>query len=516
MSGTNPKVQVRPRLRSRIGVKPKSANAVTLLEDDVEQTRQRIENWMGLRSTNDDAEVSQEGSYNECDYDSSSPESQHDEKEESSSVAITSHSKHAKSILKTPKYTMRPLAEKQSTQDTVVEPEASSLSWNLTQANPRTDQSEEVTSDSPTIICKDLVVERDPTKPMLKRKVHPHAPNLHSHSAVEGYVPFSASPSAATLPESTTPSPNLDASDYSRNPEVAPNKDASMSEIDDSAPLILNSLEELFQAAGKQLPQHEPSKITPDTKLLEADIAFSVMTQEAYNGKLAALKEQHEEERQAQLKVFVGMDDIFDDDGSSKDGDTSDEDDLLDVLMGDGQKNEDDYFDDYGNEDEVECAPRPFRLLWETLSQWITPEAVQYITHLTTTSNDDASDEQWRSPIIERTDVEASRCAGLMAMVKLYLPRSLEELHFAQELRRTADNRLGELLRMFNYVEEAPKLPVKLWKAMTCILLEIVLVEQRRSGYDGMVLPPSIASIEMTIDEYRYLSKSAVKSFGVP
>lgn len=103
-----------------------------------------------------------------------------------------------------------------------------------------------------------------------------------------------------------------------------------------------------------------------------------------------------------------------------------------------------------------------------------------------------------------------------MAMVKLYLPKCLEELGFTQELRRTADTRLGELLRMFSYVQEAPKFPVKLWKAVTCILLEIVLVEHQQVQHNQMKLPTSITAIDMTVDEYRYLTRSAVKAFGVP
>lgn len=420
------------------------------------------------------------------------------------------------SILKTAKYSQKPLPGRQPTgsQRQAAEQPRTPLSTQEEDGSSACSPQVDVAPvDSTSFVCKDLVVERDPTKPALQRKLKAHARKSKSHSAVEGYVPSLAS----SIPSNTSIATACsDRTGSVQTTDSGESGDTVASKNDDSSPLVLNSLEELFEAAGMNLPEQAPHKITADTKLVEADIAFSVMSHDEYNGKLAELREQHEEERKAQLRIFTGTEDIFDQDDNSTERDSSDDedDDLLDMLMG-AQINEDDYFDDVDQE-EMERLPRPFRLLWETFSEWITPQAVDYLTFLKDSVANDSLDRKWREPVMERSDIEASRCAGLMAMVKLYLPKCLEELGFAQELRRTADMRLGELLRMFNYVQEAPKFPVKLWKAMTCILLAIVLAEHHNEQNEQITLPPCIKAIEMTMDEYRYLSRSAVKAFGVP
>lgn len=429
-----------------------------------------------------------------------------------------SPSKPAKSILRTPKYTKKDSSELTMTTSaggTTALPQqsqGSKVSPELEETLPTVAAAEESSSG---VICKNMVVERDPTKPMFKRKTKPRPTSAHSHSAVEGYVPLTASDSATS---------GSAAKKAKEDPNTSETPDSDQ-DFKDAPPLILNSLEDLFQAAGKPLPlQHDPNKITADTQLLEADIAFSVMTQDQYDGKLSELREQHEEERQAQLRIFMGKDDIFegesDDDHSQNSDDDEDEDDLLEMLMGgDEEEENDEYFKEDAEDEETERQPRAFRLLWETLSEWITPEAAQYISHLAALAaapDDAVSPSQWKPPVIERSDVEASRCAGLMAMVKLYLPKSLEELGYSSELRRTADQRLGELLRTFCYVQEAPKFPVKLWKAMTCILLEIVMFEQNGNGKTGgekKALPLSVATVEMTTAEYHYMTRSAIQTF---
>ena len=72
--------------------------------------------------------------------------------------------------------------------------------------------------------------------------------------------------------------------------------------------------------------------------------------------------------------------------------------------------------------------------------------------------------------------------------------------------------RLGDLLRTFDYSREAPKLGVKMWKAITCILLDMVMVETRREASVETV-PPAVSAVEMSLDEYRYLTRSSVQTF---
>jgi hypothetical protein len=502
MSAAASSKQIRPKVRSKTTKLTENGNkSDARLDQDtqVEETRQRMENWMGLGGSSDNDTTSRKspGVTLKLDLDtassSSTPATQQALQDEDTTVVVAN--KPAKSILKTPKYTKQlPINSSSLSHASTVSPDSF--------------------EDPQKAICRNVVVERDPTLPMRKRKIKPRLPSEQSHSAVEGYVPSIAS---ITSPAATSAVVHFDETQTSQE-----QNSASAEENADTSDLVLNSLEELFEAAGEA--QHDSHKITDDTKLLEADIAFSVMTQDQYDSKLSELKEQHEEEREAQLKVFMGTDQIFQGEDMSQEEELSDEDDeeeLLEMFMGGDEENADDYFDDGGDQDdEVEIQPRAFRLLWDTLLEWITHEAVQYIAYLTETATDSSSSQlSWTPPRIDRSDVEASRCAGLMAMVKLYLPKSLEELGYQSELRRTADMRLGELLRSFNFVQDAPKLPVKLWKAMTCILLEIVLVE--RSTKDEintkkMALPPSVANVEMTMEEYRYLTRSAFKTFRMP
>ena len=74
-----------------------------------------------------------------------------------------------------------------------------------------------------------------------------------------------------------------------------------------------------------------------------------------------------------------------------------------------------------------------------------------------------------------------------------------------------AKGRLGDFLRTFDYSREAPKLGVKMWKAITCILLDMVMVETREASVE--TVPPAVSAVEMSLDEYRYLTRSAVQTF---
>jgi hypothetical protein len=516
MPETSSNKHVHPKNRRKASVS--SSSTLTSLVrsvndgDYVEETRKSFDRWMGLQR------MKTTGKPTETQPQENTDSSTAEVVSEAPSKIAPSHSP-SKSILRTPKYT------KQSPQNYSVTGNHDDVQEKATKKDLQADPN--VVSES-EYVCKGIVVERDPTKPMRKRNVKPRTQVADSHATVEGYVP-----SIAVAPSDSEPSrrdvagaPLFSNSQQTATKIDSTNIQASIAVKDDSTtrddkenPIILNSLEDLFEATG-DLPSeqsHDRNKITPDTKLVEADIAFSVMTQEQYRSKLTELRKQHEEERQSHLKVFMGIDDIFDEKCVEDDGEASDQDeeDLMEILMGGNEMGEEDYYHNNAEDDDTQAPqPRVFRLLWETLAEWFTPEAAQYLSHLAAgTLHSDSPGTLWKPRAIERSDIEASRCAGLMAMVKLYLPKILEELGFPQELRRTADIRLGELLRSFSYVLEAPKLPVKLWKAMTCILLEIVMVEQHKGKI--MTFPPSVSAVGMTQDEYRYLSRTAVKVLGV-
>lgn len=531
------KRQIRPKLRSSKPDHPSRAPPLSDGDDSVEEIKKRMDNWMSLGDTGP-LGGSNNGHSNSCSTSLASlqPDSKDVPKNMSAGEIKTNDKKGTKSILKIPKYT-----KKLQIQGHMKRTDDSTKGLEYTEKSVPNDGNTIASETDAATICKSIVVERDPTRPMRKRKVKPRQSDVGvSHTTVEGYTPSVVAAAVGSIESSkhpevpSTPSAENSASEGLDTPFAQSSTDyddATTAQIgsvfnedtDKSGdePLILNTLEELFIASGEVpiTPSHDPNKITPDAQLLEADIAFAVMTQDQYDGNLSKLREQHEEERQEQLRIFTGTVDIFNEGSVDEEGGVSDEesDDLMEMFMEDEDADEENYFLDSeiaDDEDDHERQPRVFRLLWETLAEWFTSEAARYLSHLSTVIADgNPAETSWKSYIIERSDIEASRCAGLMAVVKLYLPKVIEELGLPQELRRTADLRLGELLRSFSYVLEAPKLPVKLWKAMTCVFLEIVLVEQHKG--DILVVPPSAQAVGLTKDEYRYLVRDAVKSLGV-
>ena len=49
---------------------------------------------------------------------------------------------------------------------------------------------------------------------------------------------------------------------------------------------------------------------------------------------------------------------------------------------------------------------------------------------------------------------------------------------------------------------------------MTTILLDLVLVETREKDTASIVVPPSAKAVGMAIEEFRYITRSAVQGFG--
>ncbi|KAL3935419.1 MAG: hypothetical protein SGBAC_009058 [Bacillariaceae sp.] len=354
------------------------------------------------------------------------------------------------------------------------------------------------------------------------RKTRPKdATTTMSHDTIEGYQPSQThQPAVSFTPQ--TYSTSTEEQKAPRNTQ--PNHESANSLADEEEPqIILSSFEELFEAAGNEMPA-DRNKITPDTKLVEADLSFSVMTQEHYGEKMTEMKREIAQEQQDMYRMFMGNEKVFGDE-SSGDGEESDDDDdnseeeLQNLFMEQEMDMDvDDYYQD-DDDDEVDDSeqtnntPRAFSLIWGALSRWWTPEAVAWMARLENQSSaDDGSlygNNNW-SPHVDRSDIGASRCAGLMAMVKLYLPSSMSELSFPQELQRTAESRIGDWLRTFDYSAEAPKLPVKMWRAISCMLLDMVLVESRKPVEK---LPPSVVAVGISLDEYKYLTRSAVQAF---
>eukprot|EP00533_Pseudo-nitzschia_delicatissima_P002463 CAMPEP_0116104180 /NCGR_PEP_ID=MMETSP0327-20121206/14307_1 /TAXON_ID=44447 /ORGANISM="Pseudo-nitzschia delicatissima, Strain B596" /LENGTH=513 /DNA_ID=CAMNT_0003596393 /DNA_START=107 /DNA_END=1648 /DNA_ORIENTATION=+ len=494
---------IRPRVQRKSPKAKSNTNDDTNKTDvEIEATRQRMESWMGLGSNNKTTSNSNAQTVSKAAH-------------KTATVITSNHQKPTNqpkskpaSILKTPKYSNKSSVVaigapethgKQSSPGAVVVSADSVPPSTIVSSDNIPDAAKSKPKKS-SFICKDIVVERDPSIAAAKRKAfrRKEAATAANSTSIEGYLPGMA----PIMPNKATTNRRND------NDELTNGSENNINNKNE--PLIIDSLEDLMKAAGQSLPEN-PDKITPDTKLVEANISFSVMTQDQYETKLPNLKEEQEEERQKQLEMFMGKHDIFDDESlegqleNDNDSDDDDDDDaVMELLMG----------SDLDTDDEVEPAERPlqikaFSLLWEALTNWMTHQTVIYMKSLESGKVDNALRE-W-TPMVDRSDIGASRCAGVLAMLRLYIGQCLEELGHPIESRKTADKRFSDLMRTFDYSRENPKLTAGHWRAMACVLLDACLVETR-SG-TAKVPPTSVAKMGMTLAEFEYLSRKAVLIF---
>jgi len=216
------------------------------------------------------------------------------------------------------------------------------------------------------------------------------------------------------------------------------------------------------------------------------------------------------------------------------DGDNEYDDDEENVGYANPADDDDNYGDDggRGNESGSGNSPRLFMVLWKALSQWVTPKAVQYVRggDPIIFSNGDVDDNY------EDNDYYWQRCAGLMAQLQIHLSDCFGQVCDARRRNYCsgsgkvgmdllqAQRRLSELLRSFDYALPNPKLKSGQVKALCCVLLDIVLdfdVDDSITVKDIFVdskevLLPKCCREDMTVEEYRYLTRSAFINFGIP
>lgn len=237
--------------------------------------------------------------------------------------------------------------------------------------------------------------------------------------------------------------------------------------------------------------------VTPD--VIEADLEFSVFSKQEYD----ELDVDDEEQPDQPADAFRGRFDIFSND---EDDDDIDSDPVFAGLNGEDDEalwsdNDEDL------EETIPPEPRAFIKLWDALAGWVTPEAVALINEWHEGDNVEASPD-W-VPVVDTSDIAASRCAGLMALLHMHLARCLKELGYSIDIDRVAKHRLADLLRTFNYSQSTARLDTGLWRAMTCVLLCIALSGKDERPTD---VPPSVKAVGLTIEEYTYLAKSCFKS----
>eukprot|EP00531_Pseudo-nitzschia_arenysensis_P018091 CAMPEP_0116126198 /NCGR_PEP_ID=MMETSP0329-20121206/6209_1 /TAXON_ID=697910 /ORGANISM="Pseudo-nitzschia arenysensis, Strain B593" /LENGTH=575 /DNA_ID=CAMNT_0003620275 /DNA_START=78 /DNA_END=1805 /DNA_ORIENTATION=- len=552
---------IRPRVQRKSPRPNKSSNPATndvnnnsKTNVEIEETRKRMESWMGLgnkkTTTKAEATTTTTTTTKTTTINAAAAAST---AIASNQIATKQTKKQPVSILKTPKYSQKSSVVAVNSDAIHPKTTTTATATTSTDSNPVVlplesttivgggdgNNDDNYTLPSTTnarkkssVICKDIVVERDPSMATTKRKMFRHR-KVANPASIEGYVP------AMGANQTTSTSSRTRNAENTTNKSNNSNKDETNNDADndDNTPLIIDSLEGLMKAAGEPLPEN-PDKITPDTQVVEANISFSVMTQDQYETNLPTMKEEQEEERQKQLEVFMGKQNIFDDDddesveGALDQDDDDDDDAVMELLLGSDIEDEDE-------EDEPErpLQVKAFTLLWDALTNWMTHETVVWMKALQEKQNnnnqtmcdnnpatfglllgdnDDDDDKEW-APMVDKSDIGASRCAGVLAMLRLYLGQCMDELGHKVESRRKADKRLNDLMRTFDYSRENPKLSSAHWKAMACILLDAVMIESRNHQDKLLVvqqqLPPSVAKVGMSSAEFEYLSRKAVLVF---
>jgi hypothetical protein len=277
-------------------------------------------------------------------------------------------------------------------------------------------------------------------------------------------------------------------------PQLMPNMDpravegyTPKSEGEDDKDVVISSLSDLMEKAG-MLPDQDS---TEAPQVVEANLEFSVMSKQEYEEE-----EGHEEEEKPDqpAEAFQGRFDVFSDDDDDDD----------DPVFSDFMTDADDRI-----EETPAAEPRAFINLWETLSAWVTPEAVELLKEWHEGDTMEVSPD-W-VPVVDTSEIAASRCAGLMALLNMNLRRSLKELGHPSDVDRVAKHRLADLLRTFNYSRPTARLDTGMWRAMTCVLLCIVLSKKDDKSIDT---PASAAAVGIAVDEYTYLTQSCFKSLA--
>jgi hypothetical protein len=356
-------------------------------------------------------------------------------------------------------------------------------------------EAEEVVNETPPVlVVQEFVVERpkrSKTKASIRQPSHNNSKKsvgVKSPLEVEGYTPRTQ----ATTTFRAVSKAAVEATEQTTLKIVKEATDGSADD-DEDEPLIFNSLADMMAMAGTLPDQDDVPAV------LEAELNFSCADPAEY------MEEQQE--------IFLGKQHIFEDDDDENTEPHSDEDDeeedgcLFDVLGLGGGGSEDD--------EEVEPVPPPraFIQLWTAIAQWVTPQAVAFVRNVHANQQQQEASQHLLAPSFDRSDVGASRCGGLMAALHLHTARCWNSLGQPADDLRAAETVLADLVRCFDYSRSSPKMDIALTRALTCVLLDMVVSQQQQSREDGFV-PGPCQALGMKPEEYRYLVRSAISNFG--
>ncbi|KAL7548396.1 hypothetical protein ACHAWF_016836 [Thalassiosira exigua] len=238
----------------------------------------------------------------------------------------------------------------------------------------------------------------------------------------------------------------------------------------------------------------------------------------------------------AEGDVFACVSDGEEDVDSSSVGSENDDERDMDILRELGLS---DVISDDEDDSEVTATPefsgekRAFRVLWEQLARWTTPATVDLIVQYREGQKAEDRTDRPEGECIEEqksnddactrneVGIGASKLEGITIMLRRNIPRSLSELNEARGSsafnstasieERQAASHLADLVRTFDRCAPAADLDVKSWRAMTTVLLAVAFPVENCISYAP---PPSVRRLEMTVDEWRYLTERAIAGLG--
>ncbi|GFH56752.1 hypothetical protein CTEN210_13228 [Chaetoceros tenuissimus] len=329
----------------------------------------------------------------------------------------------------------------------------------------------------------------------------------------------------------------------------------------EQGPKIIKSLAELIEL-GQQANAHLENSETEENgekmeTMIEANMEFKCISENEYEAAIEKAKEagisveeyvaqqennsQEEDDEKMSMNTEEEMDeeervtietedDIFQQDDYMDEEEEEEEGDMFE-FFGEEQQEE---------EEEVLFEPelRAFMILWNALKAWITADAVDVLKKCKSESfafKDDSEgyritkqDPFGKSKKEQPCDVHLSRCAGLMNMLKLNLTKCLDDCGYSADdgyTIKTAESRLYEFVQFFDYSEPMVKFHSDMWKALTVILLNIVLPRhdlafEGKSGiivqdHAELTLPLMLREVGITMEEYKYLVNSAIPSLDL-
>ena len=206
------------------------------------------------------------------------------------------------------------------------------------------------------------------------------------------------------------------------------------------------------------------------------------------------------EEKKEESKFISGVQFYHSNDHND---DNDDDDDILDFWSPNDNDSEEE-------EEEEERPLRTFMIFWNALMEWITPQAMDVLFQKK------EKGQNYLVELYDTSDVGASRCAGFMTMLKMNMSRSCRELQINASTSTQVQSKLTQWIRSFDFSRPMIKLSIPQWKAFTTILVQIVMTSssttKTKTPPKVLVIPPSVNAADITLDEYIYLTQSAMKS----